>query len=143
MIWEAGPRWPCTWTLSLLSPKNTLNVHLYLEQFFLRDNCEPLEQLLHNKQENHQSSPRAEGATQDQKNQWMSLFMYPLNVDRGRRLHPGSLAEVQGPEAYPQPPLLELDPIEIGGTLIQWVQQDAASCTHWATCMQSSPTWRE
>lgn len=56
--------------------QNTSNVHMYLEQFFLRDNCEPIEQPLHNKQDsvttwrrsgNHESCLGAEGKTQDGK----------------------------------------------------------------------------
>lgn len=34
---EVGPRWRCRWTLSLPPPKDISNVHLYAEQFLLRD----------------------------------------------------------------------------------------------------------
>ena len=42
-------RWWLRQMLRVLPPKNILNVYLYLEQFLLRDNCEPIKQLLHKK----------------------------------------------------------------------------------------------
>lgn len=62
--------------LRVLPPKNILNVYLYLEQLLLRDNCEPIEQLLHNKQQrerettqqrqsNHERALGGKGTTQD------------------------------------------------------------------------------
>lgn len=63
--------------LSSPPPKNTSNIHLYLEQLLLGDNYEPTEQLLYNKKqqgaacrrsENHENPLGAEGATQDRRN---------------------------------------------------------------------------
>lgn len=64
------------WTLRFLPGQDTSNIHLYLETFPLRDNCELIEQLLHNKQERlhredqeTENSPGAKETAQDWKNQ--------------------------------------------------------------------------
>lgn len=78
-----------------------------------------------------------------------AIVMFPLNLDSGQELHPGSVADLQGILAHCQPPLLELDPAETGGRhsmhtrgpstwrLIQQMQQCAA--THWAANTRGSP----
>lgn len=69
---------------------NTWNAHLYLEKFLLRDNWEPTERFLHNKKEweatqrrlgNCGRSLESEGAPEDQRSWWASLFAFSLHLD--------------------------------------------------------------
>lgn len=58
-----------------------------------RDNCEPIEQLLHNRE--RERPPReCQGTIQDQWNQGGSLFAFPLHMDSEWELHPGSPVDI-------------------------------------------------
>lgn len=73
--------------------------------------------------------------------------MCPLNRDRGRELHPGSLADLQAPATppgarYSRKRKAPQYAYKVGfptRKLIQWVQWGAASYTHWAAHTRDSP----
>lgn len=79
-----------------------------------------------------------------------TIVSLPLNLASGQELYPGSLADLQGAIARPQPPQLELDPAETGvplhaykgsvsQKLIQQVQQSADLHFPWTGHTRSSP----
>lgn len=121
-----GPRWRQRRVLNLAPPRNIRHRHPYLKHFLLRENWEPIGQLLHNKQErNHienvgepQELSGSWGNYPGLRNWWVPLFMFPLPLGSGQELHPDSLASLQGLcSMSPDTPTLtpELDPAGTGG----------------------------
>lgn len=63
---------------------NTLNTHLHLEQFLLRDNSGPTEKLLHNKGEREREHMKVEESYQRSgisSARWVPMFTFPLQLD--------------------------------------------------------------
>lgn len=77
------------------------------------------------------------------------MLTFPLNLDSRWELHPGSLVDLQGAVACPQPPLLELDPEEAEECQSVHTRGPsnpagaAALCSHLAAHTRGSPIWRK
>lgn len=142
---------------------NKLNVHLYWQQFLLKDNSEPTEQLWAKARE--RDCIQNIEKSRELFNSWeinsgleeLESTIVLISLECGLQMGSPSrcLATLQGTVAHPQPPLLNLGPAETRGCqsmnirdssiwrLIQQTQQGGASCTHWAVPTIGSHTWRE
>lgn len=74
-MWKVGPRWQPRKTPKLPAPMDTPNIHLYTEQFLLKNNGWLSEQLLLNKREkDHLRKDRRDGevVTKETLPQWVT-----------------------------------------------------------------------